>query len=149
MTPYDMVREQLTKTVPFAAHVGVELLTIDEGRATAQLAQREETSNHIATQHAGAMFTLGEAASGAALAGALMDRLMNIRPVAAKADINYVAIAKGTLTATAETSRPVPEIKAQLDEEGKVQFDVHVILRDQNDQEVAVMTVSWHVRPNQ
>lgn len=146
MNPYELVRAQLSKTVPFANHVGVELLTIEDGRATARLDQREETSNHIATQHAGAMFTLGEAASGAALAGTLMDRLMNIRPVAANASIQYVAIAKGTLTATATTSLPSDEIKKTLDDNGKVQFDVNVDIRDADEKQVVTMTVAWHVK---
>ena len=68
MTPFDALRAQLSAAVPFAAHVGVALETIGEGTATATLEQRRDTSNHIATMHAGALFTLAEAASGAAMA---------------------------------------------------------------------------------
>lgn len=47
------------------------------------------------------MFTLGEAASGAALAGAFAPVILQVRPVPAGAQITYVKIAKGRLFATA------------------------------------------------
>ena len=90
MTPYDMIKTHLDAAVPFATHVGVKLLEIADGTARAELDQRPETSNHIATQHAGAMFTLGEAASGAAVAGALAPVILQMRPVAATANDNHV-----------------------------------------------------------
>lgn len=81
MNPYDLIREQLGKAVPFANHVGVELIEVGDGIGVAALDQRPETSNHIQTQHAGAMFTLGEAASGAALAGAFGPMIFQARPL--------------------------------------------------------------------
>merc|ERR1739841_235484 len=48
--------------------------------------------------HAGAMFTLGEAASGAALGGVLGDQLLAVRPVAADASIKYLKTGKTDLT---------------------------------------------------
>ena len=69
MTPFDAIKAQLSAIVPFASYVGVALGEIGEGEATATLEQSHNTSNHIATMHAGALFTLAEAASGAAMAG--------------------------------------------------------------------------------
>ncbi|WP_415403052.1 DUF4442 domain-containing protein [Tateyamaria sp. SN3-11] len=146
MTPYDMIKAHLGTAIPFATHVGVELLEIGDGTATAALDQRRETSNHIETQHAGAMFTLGEAASGAALAGALAPVILQSRPVAAGAQISYVKIARGRLTASAQTSRPGAELLATLKDEGKVAFDVSVDIRDAEGDTVVTMTVSWHVK---
>lgn len=146
MTPYDMIKAHLGQAIPFANHVGVELLEISDGAATARMEQRPETSNHIETQHAGAMFTLGEAASGAALAGALAPVILQSRPVAAGATISYVKIAKGTLTAQARTSAPGSALQQTLKTEGKVAFDVTVDIRDAADDTVVTMTVSWHVK---
>lgn len=146
--PYDMIRAHLSQAVPFANTVGVVLGAIGDGTAEASLDQRKETSNHIDTQHAGAMFTLGEAASGAALAGALAPVLLNCRPVAKDARIAYVKIAKGTLHATAKTSRPGGELLAELKAEGKVVFDVNVDIRDAGGDTVVEMVVAWHVRAN-
>ncbi|WP_299374677.1 DUF4442 domain-containing protein [uncultured Tateyamaria sp.] len=146
MNPYDMIKGHLGKAIPFANHVGVELLDIGDGVATAALDQRDETSNHIQTLHAGAMFTLGEAASGAALAGALAPMILQARPVAAGARISYVKIAKGRLTAHAKTSVPGADALAQLQSEGKVAFAVDIDIRDAEDDTVVTMTVDWHVK---
>ncbi|MEM8577086.1 MAG: DUF4442 domain-containing protein [Pseudomonadota bacterium] len=146
MNPYEMIRAQLSKVVPFANHTGVVLGEIGDGTGQATLEQRAETSNHIATQHAGAMFTLGEAASGAALAGALAPVMLEVRPVAAGAEIKYVKIAKGTLHAAARTERPGAELLAELREVGKTAFDVEVDITDAQGDTVASMRVGWHVK---
>ncbi|MBO28614.1 MAG: DUF4442 domain-containing protein [Rhodobacteraceae bacterium] len=145
MTPYDMIKHHLSTAIPFANHVGVVLTKVAEGEAEAELEQREETSNHIATQHAGAMFTLGEAASGAAVAGALAPVIMDMRPVAANAQIAFTRIAKGKLTASGQTSRPGADLLETLRDAGKVAFDVTVAIRDEANETVAEMTVNWHV----
>lgn len=145
MTPYDMIKQHLGTAVPFANHVGVVLTEVADGQAQAELEQREQTSNHIATQHAGAMFTLGEAASGAAVAGALAPVIMDMRPVAANAQIAFKRIAKGKLTASAETSQPGSALLETLRDEGKVAFDVSVAIRDEAGETVAEMSVNWHV----
>lgn len=146
MTPFDMIKSHMSKVIPFATHVGVELIEIADGTAIAALEQRTETSNHIGTQHAGAMFTLGEAASGAALGGALAPVLLEVRPVASGAHISYVKIAKGRLTATAKASAPGGELLAALKDVGKVAFSVRVDIRDEDGDTVVTMDVDWHVK---
>ncbi len=145
MTPYDMIKTHLDAAVPFARHVGVQLLEIGDGIASAELDQREEVSNHIGSMHAGAMFTLGEAASGAALAGAFGPDILKMRPVAATANIAYKKIAKGKLTAHAKASRPGAELMAAIEEDGKVAFDIHVDVKDGEGDTVVEMTVNWYV----
>ena len=147
MTPFDAVRAQLDSGVPFAKHAGVTLMMLEDGHAIAELPQTDASINHIQTQHAGAMFTLGEAASGAALAGAFLPVLMSVRPVAAGARIAYERIARGTITAEARTSEPGEALRAKLEADGKAVFDVDVTLRDEADRTVATMTVAWHVSP--
>lgn len=146
MTPFEMIKTHMTQAIPFAAHVGVELLEIAAGTASATLDQSKETSNHIGSQHAGAMFTLGEAASGGALGGALAPVLLEVRPVAAGARISYVKIAKGRLTAHAQTSQPGAELLATLKTEGKVAVTIEVDIKDETGDTVATMSVDWHVR---
>ena len=124
MTPYDMIKAHLDTAVPFANHVGVRLLEIGDGTASAELDQRPEVTNHINSMHAGAMFTLGEAASGAAMAGAIAPVILEMRPVAATGAIAYKKVAIGKLTAHAKTSLPGAEVMQILSQEGKVAFDV-------------------------
>lgn len=147
MDPYEMIKAHLGQAVPYATHTGVELLEITDGTATARLAQRRETENHIKGQHAGAMFTLGEAASGAAVAGALAPVILQMRPVAAMAEITYRKFAQGTLTATAQTSRAGADLMAALAADGKVAFEVAVDIRDAAGDTVVEMKVNWYVSP--
>lgn len=145
MTPYDMIKSHLSAAIPFANHVGVTLLKVGDGTASAELDQRDEVSNHIQTMHAGAMFTLGEAASGAAVAGALAPVILSMWPVAANAEIAFKRIAKGTLTAHAKTSQPGAVLMKTIEDDGKVAFDVTVEIQDSSGNTVAEMTVNWHV----
>lgn len=147
MDPYEMIKTHLGQAVPYATHTGVELLTITDGTATAKLEQRTDTENHIKGQHAGAMFTLGEAASGAAVAGALAPVILEMRPVAAMAEITYRKFAQGTLTATAQTSRTGAELMAAIKVDGKVAFDVTIDIRNAADETVVEMKVNWYVSP--
>lgn len=147
MDPYEMIKAHLGQAVPYATHTGVELLDITDGTATAKLDQRRETENHIKGQHAGAMFTLGEAASGAAVAGALAPVILQMRPVAAVAEITYKRFAQGTLIATATTSRKGADLMAEIEEAGKTAFDVTIDIRDAEDQTVVEMKVNWYVSP--
>ncbi|MFK7838117.1 MAG: DUF4442 domain-containing protein [Sulfitobacter sp.] len=145
MNPYEMIKSHLDAAVPFANHVGVKLLEIGDGTASAELDQRQEVSNHIQSMHAGAMFTLGEAASGAALAGAFGPDILAMRPVAATANIAFKKIAKGLLTAHAQASQNGAALKQTIETEGKVAFDVHVDVQDASGDTVVEMTVNWYV----
>lgn len=147
MDPYEMIKAHLTQTVPYALHTGVELLEVADGKGVARLEQRPETENHIMGQHAGAMFTLGETASGAAVAGALAPVILQMRPVAAMAEITYRKFAQGTLMATARTSASGSELMAAIEREGKVSFDVTIEICNADGDCVVEMKVNWYVSP--
>jgi acyl-coenzyme A thioesterase PaaI-like protein len=146
MSPFEIIRDQLGKAVPFARHTGVELTRVEEGFARAELAQTAESINHIGTQHAGALFTLGEAASGGAMAGIFADRILNVRPIAGEAQIRYTRLAKGRIAAEARVAGTREALVAALERDGKVAFDVGVTLTDAESKEVATMRVSWTVK---
>ena len=60
--------------------------------------------NHVQSQHAGALFTAGEAASGGAFVGGFAERMAEITPLAEKAEIQYRKVARGDITARATLS---------------------------------------------
>lgn len=146
MTVYDMIKAQLGEAVPFAKHSGVVLTAVSPGEASAELAQTSVSINHIGTQHAGALFTLGEAASGGAVAGAFVDQILAIRPVASEATIAYKRIAKGVITASAKIDGSVDDLRADLATKGHVIFDVNITLVNEEKVDVATMKVKWDVR---
>ena len=148
MTDYDAIAKGMTQAVPFAGFLGVEVTSLAEGEATALLPERDELKNHVSSQHAGALFTVAETASGAAFVGAFAERMGDVTPLAREAEIAYEKIAKGPIEARATLAMPKEEALATLDREGKVEFPCEVVLTDADGNRVATATVGWHVRLN-
>ena len=142
---YDMIRSQMGQNVPFARHAGVEIDTVDKGRASARLPFRPEGLNHIGAQHAAALFVLGETASGAAMAGTFAPMLLGVRPVAAEASIRYCGLAKGQVTADARVEAEPDALLEAVRTEGKVRFPIVVSLKGEDGIEIGEMMVDWHV----
>jgi uncharacterized protein (TIGR00369 family) len=141
---YDMIRRRMSDILPFNTFVGVEIVSLADGVAEARLPFRTEVTNHIGTMHAAALFTVAEAASGAAVSGAFAPVIVSVKPVAAKATIEYLKIAKATVTARAKTVEPPADLRDRLHKDGRVAFDVVVDVAEV-ETSVARMVVGWHV----
>ena len=64
-TVSDGTRERI-ESDPFCALLGVEVLSLEPGRATTRLVLRDEHANFHGTPHGGAVYTLADAAFAAA-----------------------------------------------------------------------------------
>ncbi len=148
MTDFDAIAQGMTQAVPFAGYLGLEITSVAPGEAVVVLPERAELTNHVASQHAGALFTVAETASGAAFVGAFAERMGEVTPLARSADISYEKIAKGPIEARAKLAVPAAEALATLDAEGKVEFPCEIELADESGAQVATATVHWHVRLN-
>ena len=148
MTDFDAIAKGMTQAVPFAGHLGLEITHIGEGEAVVRLPEGPELTNHVGSQHAGALFTVAETASGAAFVGAFAERMGEVTPLARSAEISFEKIAKGPIDATATLGVDKDEALATLDAEGKVVFPCEVELSDAEGRRVASATVHWHVRLN-
>src|SRR5919107_6281098 len=122
MVDFDAIAAGMTQAVPFAGHLGVEIERIGEGEAVVRLPDRPELTNHVGSQHAGALFTVAETASGAAFVGAFADRMGDVTPLARGAEISYEKIAKGPIEASAKLGVPAEQALSTLDADGKVVF---------------------------
>ncbi len=131
--------------VPFAQHARIDVLDIGPGTGRARMPDEPELRNHIQSLHAGALFTLGETASGSAMLGAFGPVLGAARPVTRRAEITYRKIARGPIEARAALDRPAPELLAALEDKGRVDFDVRVTLANQGGETVAEMVVTWNL----
>jgi uncharacterized protein (TIGR00369 family) len=149
MTDFDLIAQGMTQAVPFAGHLGLEITHVAEGEAAVRMPERTELTNHVGSQHAGALFTAAETASGAAFVGAFAERLGEVTPLARSAEISYEKIAKGPIEASAKLGVPAADALATLDADGKVVFSCEIELTDSSGQRVASATVEWHVRLNQ
>lgn len=143
---FDAIAKGLAMAVPFVNHLGLEITEVSAGEATVVLPRRPELTNHVGSQHAGALFTAAETASGAAFVGAFAVRMGDVTPLAKSAEIDYEKIANGPITAAAKLGIDAAEALAALDAEGKVEFPCEVELTDKDGNRVATATVHWHVR---
>jgi len=132
----------LIAAIPFCAHLHLGLAEAE----TVALPDEPATRNHYGTAHAGALFTLGEAASGLALLLALPELATSPLLVAKTVRIDYKkpvhgrAVARGTL-------RDEPDaVRARLRADGKTTIDLDVIVRDGANAEAAAMFVTWYAR---
>lgn len=148
MTDFDAIAQGMTQAVPFAGYLGLEVTSVAAGEATVVLPERAELTNHVGSQHAGALFTAAEAASGAAFVGAFAERMGEVTPLARSAEISYEKIAKGPIEARAKLGVLAAEALATLDAEGKVVFPCEIEMTDASGLRVATATVHWHVRLN-
>lgn len=148
MSHFDAIAQGMTQAVPFAGFLGVEVTSVGPGEAVARLPERPELTNHVGSQHAGALFTVAETASGAAFVGAFAERMGDVTPLARSAEISYEKIAKGPIEASAKLGVDPAAALATLDAEGKVVFPCEVELSDADGQRVATAVVQWHVRLN-
>jgi acyl-coenzyme A thioesterase PaaI-like protein len=148
MPDFDTIRKGLSEAVPFARTLGLEYLELTAEHAVLRLPDRPDLHNHVAGPHAGAMFTLGESATGAIVVGSFSDLFGEYTPLAAGAQIRYRALAMGPVTAEAALARPAADVRADLAAEGKARFDVTVVLRDEAGTTTGEMTVTWALRRN-
>ncbi|BCJ64975.1 DUF4442 domain-containing protein [Polymorphospora rubra] len=143
----------MLQAVPFARTLGIEFVDVAEGpdglHAIVRLPDSGATHNHVGGPHAGAMFTLGETASGAVVLagfGHLLDRAV---PLAVRAEIAYKKLAMGPVRATARLGRPVAEVEAELAAGTRPEFPVLVEISTEGEgaRTTAELTVVWTLRP--
>ena len=145
---YEALKQGLSEAIPFVKALRLEYVEVGPGRAVVRLPDRPDLANHVGSQHAGALFTVAETASGAAFVGGFAERLGEITPLARSASIDYTRIARGPIDASATTRDEAEELLSRLDADGRVEFTIDVELADGEGERVAAATVDWHVRRN-
>jgi uncharacterized protein (TIGR00369 family) len=142
------VGELLLQMVPFARTLGITFDSVGDGRATCRLPDREELHNHVAGPHAGALFTLAESASGAAMLSALGDQLDRAVPLATAATIDFRKLARGEVRAEARLLATRQEVVGKLDAGERPEFGVAVDVKNADGALVSAITITWTLRPN-
>jgi|SRR4051794_441050 acyl-coenzyme A thioesterase PaaI-like protein len=141
----------MLSAVPFARTLGVQFVAVRADgvltEVTVKLPDAQALHNHVGGPHAGALFTLGETASGAVVLAAFRDQLQRAVPLAVRADIGYLKLARGEVTATARLDRPAADVVAALDAGGRPEFGVDVEIRRADGAVTATMHVVWTLRP--
>lgn len=143
---YEALRGGMEVAVPYNTHLGLQVVEIADGRAVVRLLDDERLRNHTGSQHAGALFSAGEAASGGAFVGAFAEIIADLEPLAVSADISYSAIALGPIDAIGTLAEDGETLRSRLAADGSVRFAVGVKLVNGAADTVAEMTVQWDVR---
>jgi uncharacterized protein (TIGR00369 family) len=136
----------LVSIIPFVRHLGLTFAEVASGRGVAQLTARPEIANYLGNIHAGATFTLAEAASGAAVVGLVAPILAECSPVTREAAIRYKRPADGTLTAIATTLSAPGHLYECIIRDGRADVSTSVEVRDATDILVAEADIVWYVR---
>jgi acyl-coenzyme A thioesterase PaaI-like protein len=142
------IGEMLAATVPMARTLNLEFLETTPKKAVVTLPDQSEYHNHVGGPHAGAIFTLGETASGTIVLAAFGEQLARAVPLAVSAEIAYRKLAMGAVTATATLGRPAAEVVAELDAGDRPEFPVSIEIRRGDGAVAAEMKVVWTLRPN-
>jgi acyl-coenzyme A thioesterase PaaI-like protein len=138
--------EGLQAAIPFNNHLGIRYLELGPGHGVVELPDEPQLRTHVGTQHAGGLFSAGEAASGGAFLAAFADQMGSIMPLASGGEIRYKKIAQGPIKATARLEQDRDALLTTLDSEGRVRFPVEVDLHDAEGELVAQMVVNWYVK---
>src|ERR1700674_1102838 len=144
----DQLKVMMAGVVPLNRHLGIEIVDLQAGVASARLPEAPHLLNHVGTQHAAALFAVAEAASGAAVAGALADVITTVTPLARSAQIAYLQPARGAITASARLDCDAAEMRAKLDADGKADFAGAVDLTEGQGVKGAQVGGGWSGRKN-
>ncbi|MFD4624872.1 DUF4442 domain-containing protein [Streptomyces sp. NPDC058475] len=142
------IGEMLAATVPMARTLNLEFVETTPEKAVVALPDQGDFHNHVGGPHAGAMFTLGESASGAIVLAAFGGQLSRAVPLAVSAEIAYKKLAMGPVTATATLGRPAAEVVAELDAGQRPEFPVDIAIQRGDGAVTGEMKVVWTLRPN-
>lgn len=145
---FEAVQASMPKLVPMVGTLNLEFLQLSEDEAVLRLPDQPAYHNHIGGPHAGAMFTLGESASGALVLGNFADHLAEVTPLAVEANIAYQRVAKGTVVATAVMDRTAPDILAELNSGTRPEFRVDITIATEDGTVTGRMYVVWTLKPN-
>ncbi|MEU7612448.1 DUF4442 domain-containing protein [Micromonospora sp. NPDC049204] len=143
----------MLEAVPFARTLGLEFVEVAPEaaggvRAVVRMPDSPATHNHVGGPHAGALFTLGETASGAVVLAAFGHLLDRAVPLAVRAEIAYRKLAMGPVRATARLGRPALDVIEEFESGRRPEFGVDVEIATEDGTPTSALTVIWTLRPN-
>lgn len=143
-----LVKMQMDGKVPFAKACGVRLSSMGDGVARCEMAQKPELLDDTGKLADGALFTLAETCSGAAMAGGFASVILGVRPLAAQVEFEVLQPALGLINAQAKVAQAISPLKKTLRTTGKINFPVEVEVSDASGHTVARMHVTWNLKKN-
>lgn len=145
---FEGVKTGMPTLVPMVGTLSLEFVELNETTAVMRMPDQKPYHNHIGGPHAGAMFTLGESASGALVLGNFAEHLGVVTPLAVEANIRYRKVAMGPVLATAVMTRTVDEVLAELQSGTRPEFRVDITIATEDGTVTGEMYVVWTLKAN-
>lgn len=128
------------------ATLGLEYGDIRPDEAVVVLRDQEAYRNHVGGPHAAAMFAAAESATGAAAIAAfgdMMDRAV-LLPVTVTMD--YLAIARGDITATARVDGDIAEARRVFESGSRPEISITCELTDASGKHTGHVSARWTLK---
>lgn len=144
--PGEQVGPLMQSVVPMVATLGLEYPEVSPSRAVVVLKDRPEYRNHVGGPHAAAMFAAAESATGAAAIAAFGDLMDRAVLLPTTVTMDYLAIAKGDLTATAWIDADIDAARAQFESGERPEFDILCEITDAEGQSTSRLRARWTLK---
>jgi acyl-coenzyme A thioesterase PaaI-like protein len=126
---------------PFARTLGARLVSLGDGEAVMSLDAPESLHNHVGGPHAATLFGFGETAAAAVVVSVFADLCAaGAVPLIKSAEISYLAIARGPVTATARFGGEEDGVRESFGLRSVAVFPIEVVLTGEDGTVVCRMT---------
>lgn len=131
---------------PFNNLALVEVYETNPGQGIAQIPDAVQLQNHLGIVHGGSLFTLGDVAAAHAVYGLLQEMKLETRAITRSAEIVFLKMARGAITATARVVESKENVRSILERGASLDLDVYVEFTDTDANIVAKMNVIWYIK---
>lgn len=137
--------QSVLDAMPYTAHMGVEVRTVEPGHAQIALPADDRFTNHIGTVHAIAELVPAETCGGVAITSELTDLLARgYVPIAKELRVEWTAPARGQLLASARLDPDEAErMRAAAAAGERVACDLDITVEDVDATVVAQVVISY------
>lgn len=144
--PGDQIGPLMHQLVPMVNTLGLEYVEVSPERAIVVLPDSPEFRNHVGGPHAAVAFAVAESATGAVAIAALGDLLDRAVLLPTTATMDYLAIAKGDLTATAVIVGDVVVAREEFEAGKRPQFDIVAEVTNAEGVTTARLRATWTLK---
>lgn len=131
--------------IPFNRPHRFRIRRLEHGAAWVESPDRRPNRNHLRTQHACALSTVGEFAAGLALLGAFQPT--DYRLIMSRMEVDYTRRAQGLITAHAGLeAADLAKVKEELTAHGRTNYTVSAQLSDAAGEPVAQVRTFWQIK---
>lgn len=142
----EQIGQLMHSVVPMVGTLGLEYGEVSPERAVVTLRDNPAFRNHVGGPHAAAMFAAAESATGAAAIAAFGDMLDRAVLLPTTVTMDYLAIARGDVTATAHIEADIDQARAAFDSGQRPEFDIACDLTDEQGKQTGHLRARWTLK---